>query len=287
MAGPRESVQPGRVTGLLDPEPRLWNPPLGPSGLGPASLGSLWGQSHGPRGTADGPPPPTSLPFTGWVASCRVPGRCGALERAGPQGLALGAALSRGLDLGGGKRVEVGNQVLSAPPFPRLADGDSALLEATFIKHPARCPPQQRPSVSRAVVSMDSSAHEPPLLCLGLPPVKQEAGLAGSPRPARSPAEGLLPGGGGEGSPSRPGVWAQGPSPAGGPLPGLGEGGPRRQGSGRAQSLSLRPQTSLMANCQAPRRPWLASHMSTVFISLLCFPSFLGAAVFLCYAVWQ
>ncbi|XP_045840123.1 transmembrane channel-like protein 6 isoform X2 [Meles meles] len=45
--------------------------------------------------------------------------------------------------------------------------------------------------------------------------------------------------------------------------------------------------TSLMANCQAPRRPWLASHMSTVFTSLLCFPSFLGAAVFLCYAVWQ
>ncbi|XP_033703676.1 transmembrane channel-like protein 6 isoform X8 [Tursiops truncatus] len=45
--------------------------------------------------------------------------------------------------------------------------------------------------------------------------------------------------------------------------------------------------TSLMANCQAPRRPWKASHMSTVFISLLCFPSFLGAAVFLCYAIWQ
>ncbi|XP_053426520.1 transmembrane channel-like protein 6 isoform X1 [Nycticebus coucang] len=45
--------------------------------------------------------------------------------------------------------------------------------------------------------------------------------------------------------------------------------------------------TSLLANCQAPRRPWLASHMSTVFLSLLCFPSFLGAAVFLCYAVWQ
>lgn len=45
--------------------------------------------------------------------------------------------------------------------------------------------------------------------------------------------------------------------------------------------------TSLIANCQAPGRPWLASHMTTVFLTLLCFPSFLGAAVFLCYAVWQ
>ncbi|XP_037664394.1 transmembrane channel-like protein 6 isoform X2 [Choloepus didactylus] len=45
--------------------------------------------------------------------------------------------------------------------------------------------------------------------------------------------------------------------------------------------------TSLMANCQAPRRPWLASHMSTVFLTLLCCPSFLGAAIFLCYAIWQ
>ncbi|XP_030779477.1 transmembrane channel-like protein 6 isoform X7 [Rhinopithecus roxellana] len=45
--------------------------------------------------------------------------------------------------------------------------------------------------------------------------------------------------------------------------------------------------TSLLANCQAPRQPWLASHMSTVFLTLLCFPAFLGAAVFLCYAVWQ
>ncbi|XP_078230880.1 transmembrane channel-like protein 6 isoform X4 [Callithrix jacchus] len=44
---------------------------------------------------------------------------------------------------------------------------------------------------------------------------------------------------------------------------------------------------SLLANCQAPRRPWLASHMSTVFLTLLCFPAFLGTAVFLCYAVWH
>uniref|UniRef100_A0A2K6CZH3 Transmembrane channel-like protein n=1 Tax=Macaca nemestrina TaxID=9545 RepID=A0A2K6CZH3_MACNE len=49
----------------------------------------------------------------------------------------------------------------------------------------------------------------------------------------------------------------------------------------------LSPQTSLLANCQAPRRPWLASHMSTIFLTLLCFPAFLGAAIFLCYAVWQ
>ncbi|XP_040845792.1 transmembrane channel-like protein 6 isoform X1 [Ochotona curzoniae] len=44
---------------------------------------------------------------------------------------------------------------------------------------------------------------------------------------------------------------------------------------------------SLLANCQAPRRPWLACRMNTVFCTLLCFPSFLGAAIFLCYAVWQ
>ncbi|XP_056673391.1 transmembrane channel-like protein 6 isoform X4 [Monodelphis domestica] len=44
---------------------------------------------------------------------------------------------------------------------------------------------------------------------------------------------------------------------------------------------------SLMANCQAPRKPWRASHMTTIFITLLCFPSFLGAAIFLSYAIWQ
>ncbi|XP_064378982.1 transmembrane channel-like protein 6 isoform X2 [Dromaius novaehollandiae] len=45
--------------------------------------------------------------------------------------------------------------------------------------------------------------------------------------------------------------------------------------------------TSLMQNCQSPSKPWQASHMSTVFITLLCFPSFLGAAIFLSYTVWS
>ena len=94
-------------------------------------------------------------------------------------------------------------------------------------------------------------------------------------------------GGGGGEEPVLSWGLGSGPLPRGRPPAGPGGGAPRRQGSGRAQPLSLCPQTSLMANCQAPRRPWLASHMSTVFISLLCFPSFLGAAVFLCYAVWQ
>ncbi|XP_071620558.1 transmembrane channel-like protein 6 isoform X1 [Heliangelus exortis] len=45
--------------------------------------------------------------------------------------------------------------------------------------------------------------------------------------------------------------------------------------------------TSLMQNCQSPSKPWQASHMRLVFISLLCFPCFLGAAVFLSYTIWS
>ncbi|NXN84923.1 TMC6 protein, partial [Bombycilla garrulus] len=44
--------------------------------------------------------------------------------------------------------------------------------------------------------------------------------------------------------------------------------------------------TSLMRNCQSPSKPWQASRMSTIFITLLCFPSFMGAAAFLSYTIW-
>ncbi|XP_078427237.1 transmembrane channel-like protein 6b [Cetorhinus maximus] len=43
---------------------------------------------------------------------------------------------------------------------------------------------------------------------------------------------------------------------------------------------------SLMKNCQPPHKFWRASHMKTIFISLLCFPSFLGASVVYSYTIW-
>uniref|UniRef100_A0A1A8JMB0 Transmembrane channel-like protein n=1 Tax=Nothobranchius kuhntae TaxID=321403 RepID=A0A1A8JMB0_NOTKU len=45
--------------------------------------------------------------------------------------------------------------------------------------------------------------------------------------------------------------------------------------------------SSVMMNCQAPRRPYRVTQMTTIFISLLCFPSFIGAAVCVTYTMWS
>lgn len=42
-----------------------------------------------------------------------------------------------------------------------------------------------------------------------------------------------------------------------------------------------------MMNCQAPRKPYRVSQMTTIFITLLCFPSFLGASVSVTYTMWS
>ncbi|XP_057700749.1 transmembrane channel-like protein 6b [Corythoichthys intestinalis] len=45
--------------------------------------------------------------------------------------------------------------------------------------------------------------------------------------------------------------------------------------------------SSVMMNCQAPSRPYRVSQMTTIFITLLCFPSFLGASVCVTYSMWS
>lgn len=214
MSGPPVSVQSGQATALATRGLGPWNPPLRPRALGLAGppLGSV------PRPT--GPSPASPLP-TGWAASCRGPEPRPSLGRR--------------------KRVGAENQALPGPPFPHLGDGPVRCWRGRSQSAGHRASPAETLSQRggcfygpcRTRVTVDG----PPLLCLGLPSVKQGAGLAGSFHPTRSHSESLLPGGKG----ARP---VPGSLPGALPLPppeapcqarGRGAG---RQGSGRAQPLS-------------------------------------------------
>ncbi|XP_061625843.1 transmembrane channel-like protein 6b isoform X3 [Phyllopteryx taeniolatus] len=54
-----------------------------------------------------------------------------------------------------------------------------------------------------------------------------------------------------------------------------------------ADPNSIGLESSVMMNCQAPRRPYRVSQMTTIFITLLCFPAFLGASVCVTYTMWS
>lgn len=240
---------------------------MGPWECGRPGWAAGWGlRSPGPWELS---PDPSSLAVTG------VP--CAGL-RAGE----LGGALSL-------RHSGVGSY---PGPLPSVGGGQLALH---FLKRGtphctkrwAWCLAQQRPeSVQVAVSTNPSTCARPctsllvPRRCLGLLSVAQRVGLPGSFRPlllSLRVSVSPLP-------PNPAALWREAAS-----CPGASLLCPRGSGGawqGEAEH-SLCPQMSLMANCQAPRRPWLASHMSTVFVSLLCFPSFLGAAVFLCSAIWQ
>ncbi|XP_051573368.1 transmembrane channel-like protein 6 isoform X2 [Myxocyprinus asiaticus] len=57
--------------------------------------------------------------------------------------------------------------------------------------------------------------------------------------------------------------------------------------TGKLFLLFYMKKTSLMMNFQAPRKHWRATQMSTLFITLLFFPSFTGALACVVYTMWR